>query len=70
MLSANGRFVAFISSATNLVTNTLAGDFHVYVRDLQSGVTQLLDADANGVGVGVDPTVVPAISGRWQRCGV
>ncbi len=62
VISANGQFVAFISSATNLVTNTLAGDCHVYVRDLQAGVTQLLDADTNGVGAGMDPTTVPAIS--------
>lgn len=62
VISANGRFAAFISSATNLVTNTLAGDFHMYVRDLQSGVTQLLDTDTNGVGAGVDSTVAPAMS--------
>jgi len=62
VISSNGWFVSFISSATNLVTNTLAGDYHVYVRDLQAGVTQLLDADTNGVGVGVDSTAVPAIS--------
>jgi WD40-like Beta Propeller Repeat len=62
VISSNGRFVAFTSSATNLVTNPLAGSFHVYVRDLQGGVTQLLDADTNGVGVGVDSTTVPALS--------
>ncbi len=62
VISSNGQFVAFISSASNLVTNTLAGDYHFYVRDLQAGVTQLLDADTNGVGVGVDSTAVPAIS--------
>jgi hypothetical protein len=62
VISSNGQFVAFISSATNLITNTLAGDYHVYIRDLQAGVTQLLDADTNGVGVGVDSTAVPAIS--------
>ena len=62
VISSNGQFVAFVSSATNLVTNTLTGDYHVYVRDLQAGVTQLLDADTNGIGVGVDATTVPAIS--------
>jgi Tol biopolymer transport system component len=62
VLSSNGQFVAFISSATNLVTNTLAGSLHVYWRDLQAGVTQLLDADTNGVGTGVDATAVPAMT--------
>jgi len=62
VISSNGQFVAFISTATNLVTNTLAGDCHVYIRDLPAGATQLLDADTNGIGVGVDSTAVPAIS--------
>ena len=62
VISSNGQFVAFISSATNLVTNILAGDFHMYVRDLQAGITQLLDSDTNGVGVGVDSTAAPAMS--------
>jgi Tol biopolymer transport system component len=62
VISANGQFVAYTSSATNLTTNTLAGDRHVYFRDLQAGITQLLDADTNGTGVGVDATTVPAMS--------
>jgi Tol biopolymer transport system component len=62
VLSSNGRFVAFISSATNLVTNPLAAGFHMYVRDLQAGATQLLDTDTNGVGAGVDSMAAPAMS--------
>jgi hypothetical protein len=62
MVSSNGQFITFISSATNLVTNTLARDCHVYIRDMQAGVAQLLDTDTNGNGVGVTPTTVPTIS--------
>ena len=62
VVSSNGQFVAFISNATNLVANTLIGDWHVYRRDILAGVTQLLDADTNGVGVGVTMAVVPALS--------
>jgi Tol biopolymer transport system component len=62
VVSSNGQFVAFVSNATNLVANTLVGDWHVYRRDLQAGVTQLLDANTNGVGVGVASTMVPALS--------
>ncbi len=62
VISADGRFIAFTSSGTNLVANLLSGDFHVYIRDLLAGVTQLLDADTNGVGVGVEATTVPALS--------
>jgi hypothetical protein len=61
-ISSNGQFVAFVSNATNLVANTLMGDWHVYRRDLQGGVTQLLDADTNGVGVGVTMGMAPALS--------
>src|ERR1017187_5984734 len=64
VVSFNGQFVAFVSSATNLVTNTLAGAWHVYLRDLQTGVTQLLDADTNGVGTGVAPTQIGRASCR------
>jgi hypothetical protein len=60
VISSNGQFVAFVSTATNLVTNILSGVYHVYVRDLQAGATQLLDASTNGVGV--DATTVPGIS--------
>ena len=62
VVSSNGQFVAFTSNATNLVANTLTGDWHVYRRDLQAGVTQLLDADTNGIGTGVASTLVPALS--------
>jgi Tol biopolymer transport system component len=62
VISSNGRFVAFVSSGHNLVTNALAGDCHIYLRDLQTGNTQLIDTDTNGVGVGVDSTTVPALS--------
>jgi Tol biopolymer transport system component len=67
VMTPDGRFVAFQSTATSLVTNTLAGDFHVYVRDLQAGITRLADADPNGVGSGVTAFTAPQITddGRY-----
>ena len=62
VISSNGRLVSFVSNATNLTANALAGDFHAYIRDMQAGVTQLIDADTNGVGVGVSSTTAPALS--------
>ena len=62
VISSNGQFVSFISNATNLTANALTGDFHAYIRDVQAGVTLLLDADTNGVGVGVSSTTAPALS--------
>lgn len=55
VLSTNGQFVAFLSSATNMVSNLVAGDFHAYLRDLNAGITVLLDADTNGVGSPINP---------------
>jgi Tol biopolymer transport system component len=47
-VSADGRFVAFASSATNLVPEQPAQD-QVYVRDLQAGTTTLVSR-ATGAG--------------------
>ena len=65
-LSANGRFVAFQSSATNLVrgdTNRL-GD--VFVRDLRTGRTERVSVSSSGRQAGGDRTNTgsnaPAIS--------
>ncbi len=57
-----GRFVAFLSKGSNLVTNALAGGYHLYVRDLQAGSTTLVDADTNGVGSFVSTETVPCLS--------
>jgi Tol biopolymer transport system component len=61
-IDPTGRFVAFLSRATNLVANPLQGDYHLYLRDIQSGTTTLLDADTNGVGSGVSPATAPRLS--------
>jgi Tol biopolymer transport system component len=62
MLDESGRFVAFLSTAPNLVTNSLAGDNHLYVRDVVAGTTVLVDADTNGVGSPLSPAAVPRLS--------
>lgn len=62
VLDEAGRFVAFVSSATDLVTNPIPGDFHLYLRDLQAGTTSLIDADTNGIGSPIDATVAGAMS--------
>jgi len=59
---ASGRFVVFISSGSNLVTNSTPGGYHAYLRDRQLGTTTLLDADAHGVGTALIQTVVPRLS--------
>ncbi len=48
-LSADGRFVAFESGASDLVANDTNGNFDVFVRDLQSGTNVRISVDSNGV---------------------
>jgi hypothetical protein len=50
VVSPDGRFVAFLSTATNLVANVVSTGYHAYVRDTIGGTSQLVDADTNGVG--------------------
>lgn len=45
--SADGRFVAFHSDATNLVAGGSNGETHVFVRDRQSGTTEIVSVDSN-----------------------
>jgi hypothetical protein len=62
VVSSNGQWVTFISSATDLTTNALATGFHAYLHNVQTDTTQLLDADTNGFGGGINPVTVPALS--------
>jgi Tol biopolymer transport system component len=48
-ISADGRFVAFTSEASNLVPGATGHQFRVYVRDLELGMTELVSADAAGM---------------------
>lgn len=48
-ISANGRYVAFASAATNLVTGDTNGALDVFVKDLQTGALTRVSTDASGV---------------------
>ena len=50
VISPDGRFVAFLSNATNLTGNAVSAGYHVFRRDLQLSATQLADVDTNGIG--------------------
>jgi len=58
----DGRYVAFTSNATNLTANLLATDFHIYIRDLLTGSTLLMDADTNAIGTAKNLLPVPGLS--------
>ena len=65
-ISADGRFVVFTSSATNLVPQSTNDDaFHLYLRDTELQQTSLLDTDATGNPLGggsQENAVWPSIS--------
>lgn len=48
-LSRNGRLVAFLSRATNLVTGDANGVDDVFVRDRKSGVTERISVASDGM---------------------
>ncbi|HWF19240.1 MAG TPA: hypothetical protein VG754_08230, partial [Verrucomicrobiae bacterium] len=50
VMDSTGQYIAFLSSATGLTSNSVSAGYHLYFRDIQPGVTQLLDVDTNGVG--------------------
>jgi Tol biopolymer transport system component len=60
-LSADGRFVAFQSTATNLVPGDTNGMDDVFVRDRLAGTTVRVSVSLSG-GQGDQPSVAPAIS--------
>ena len=48
-ISADGRFVAFLSDATNLVPGDTNGAGDVFVRDRQTGTTERVSVGPGGV---------------------
>jgi Tol biopolymer transport system component len=61
-ISADGRFVAFASEATNLVRGDTNGDTDVFVHDLVTGRTARVSVASNGAQAEGD-AYTPSISG-------
>ncbi|MCK6445504.1 MAG: hypothetical protein L6Q99_03855 [Planctomycetes bacterium] len=66
VVSDDGRYVAFQSSARNLVPNDADGWDDVYVRDLVTGTTQLASVASNGQK-GNYASTAPSLSGDGTR---
>lgn len=60
-ISADGRYVAFDSGASNLVSGDTNGTSGIFVRDRQTGVTERVSIASDG-GQGNDYSDFPAIS--------
>jgi Tol biopolymer transport system component len=70
-VSANGRFVAFVSDASNLVTGDTNGITDEFVRDRWTGTTRRVSmsstgAQANGSGSFGTNNVAPALSAKGR----
>lgn len=65
-VSDDGRYVTFLSNATNLTTAPVSNGYHVYRRDRQAGVTALVDVDTNGVGSSLLANTIPTLSADGQ----
>jgi Tol biopolymer transport system component len=64
-ISADGRFVAFESAATNLVAGDNNGAVDVFVRDRQTGTTERVSVDAAGQeGNGASDSAAISADGR------
>ncbi|MEK7678055.1 MAG: hypothetical protein AAB676_19660 [Verrucomicrobiota bacterium] len=61
-ITPNGRYVAFMSNGTALVTNAVNGEYQVFVHDRQSDLTRLVTADLDGAGSGSAESSVPILT--------
>jgi Tol biopolymer transport system component len=65
-ISGDGRWVAFSSGASNLVPGDTNNNFTIFLRDLQTGVTEIVNLDPSGAQ-GVTGSLEPSVSsdGRY-----
>jgi Tol biopolymer transport system component len=61
-LSADGRYVAFVSQSDDLVSNDANGLSDVFMRDLVTGQTILVSVNQDGTGSGNGMSTAPTIS--------
>ena len=61
-ISADGRFVAFLSGATNLVGGDTNGKADIFVHDRQTGTTERVSVATGGTQATGGDSYPPAIS--------
>ena len=62
-ISADGRFVAFYSVASNLAPGNVSGDSEIFIRDRLTGQTDRLSFNTGNVDGGDARSIYPSISG-------
>lgn len=65
-ISANGRYVSFISESNNLVAGDNNGIADVFIHDLQTGYTELISTSTSGIQVdGTLTSLAVSADGRY-----
>lgn len=62
-ISADGRFVAFQSSASNLVPGDTNGRSDIFLNDRKTGITELISIGSDGSGASAG-SLAPSVSGN------
>ena len=62
-ISSDGRYVAFVSYASNLAAGASNGQGNIFRKDLTTGVTVLVSANDQGTAGNDESAAVPTISG-------
>ena len=65
-MSADGRFVAFLSEANDLVPDDTNGFTDVFVRDLQAGTTTRVNVTSAGAQSNQSGSYDPSISANGR----
>ncbi len=65
-ISADGRFIAFLSSANNLVTDDTNGYPDIFVHDMQTGLTERVSISSEGAQANESSMFFPAISANGR----
>lgn len=65
-ISADGRYVAFESQASNLVANDSNNTSDIFVRDMQTGITTLVSVNSAGTGSANGLSHSPTISANGK----
>ena len=66
-ISADGRYVAFLSRATNLVAGDTNSRDDIFVKDMDTGVTTRVSTDSSGVQGNGSANTLPRISGDGEH---
>jgi Tol biopolymer transport system component len=61
-ITSDGRFVAFVSAASNLIASDANGCIDVFVHDRLTGVTERASVDSSGLEGDLESSLYPVIS--------